>query len=155
MKDDYTYQYSHHLVYTFFTKRLEECTFLNLGVKGLRAFPFQQMVASQHLFHIPPAVTLTQISAYGMLKNLAVLKIMEAMRSAYAKKKTRTQSQNGPNKTWHKQSKNKHEYVKRKRASFTKHILFRWIWKTLLKCMIHFCIFFHNFFTQTLHPHPK
>ena len=36
MKNDYTAN-SHYLTYTFLFRRLEECTFFNLGVKGLRS----------------------------------------------------------------------------------------------------------------------
>ena len=39
------------------------------------------------MLHPCSAVVLTQISAYGTHKNLAVHKIMEAMRTAYAKKR--------------------------------------------------------------------
>ena len=59
------------------------------------------------------AVVLTQISAYIMHKNLAVRKIMEVMRTVYAK--NGTWSQHVSNKTWRKRSRNIIcEYVKGK-----------------------------------------
>ena len=101
------------------------------------------------------AVALTHISAYSTHKNLAVHKIMEVMRSAYAKNGTR--SQHVSNKTWRKRSWNIREYLKGKRASFAKNILFRWIWKVLLKCVICLSISFRwyalpNFRTQISRP---
>ena len=80
------------------------------------------------------AVALTQISAYSTHINLAVGKLMEAMCTAYAKSGTR--SQHVSNKTWHKRSRKAREYVEGKRVSFAKNMLFRWIWKVLLKCGI-------------------
>ena len=70
------------------------------------------------LFRTFSAVALTQISAYSTHKYLAVRKIMEAVRTAYAKKKNGTQSRHVPNKTWRKWSRNMREYVQGKRAPF-------------------------------------
>ena len=58
------------------------------------------------------ATTLTQISGYITHKNLAVRKIMEAMRTVYAK--NGTQSQHVSNKTWGKLSWNVRESCERK-----------------------------------------
>ena len=37
--EDYHTTNSHYITYTFLLKRLGECTFLNLGVKGLKPSP--------------------------------------------------------------------------------------------------------------------
>ena len=87
---------------------------------------------------------------------------MEAMRTTYAKK-----TGFGLN-TWRKRSRNIREYLKGKRVSFAKNILFRWIWKVLLKWGIrhvslflfvttHFWIFVRKFLVhlRTMYATPQ
>ena len=71
-----------------------------------------------------PAVALTQISVYSTHTNLAVRKIMEAMRTAKRKKKNGTRSQHVSNKNM-AQTITEHRRVCGKRASFAKNFLFR------------------------------
>ena len=70
-----------------------------------------------------PAVALTQIYAYSAHRNLAVRKIMEAMRTAYAKKRDLVSTR----LKLHDHGRHA-SIVKGKRASFTNNIsVFRWI----------------------------
>ena len=97
-------------------------------------------------------VALTQISAYITLKNLAVRKIVEAMRTAYTKGGTR--SQHVSNYIWHV------SILKGKRASFAKNISLpsmNLVIKVLLKYVISLSISFRwyavpNFCTQICRP---
>ena len=89
------------------------------------------------------AVALTQISAYGTHKNLAVRKIMEAMRTACAK--SRIRSWRVSNYTWGKRSRKMREYCERKarivcEPHFSISLNRMMAVKVLLKCAIHFSI---------------
>ena len=75
--------------------------------------------------HTKSGVALTQISAYSTHKNLAVRKIMEAMRTAYAKSGIQSRTRL---KLQGKRSRRHTSIVKGKRASFANDIsVFRWI----------------------------
>ena len=89
------------------------------------------------------AVALTHISAYSTHKNLAVYKIMEAMRTAYAK--SGIQSQHVSNYTWGKQSRKARKYREMEARVVCEHFNISlnrlMVVKVLLKCAIRFPLF--------------
>ena len=85
-------------------------TFISAQVSLPEVLATAEHHESGQLFPIRPysAVVLMQISAYGTHKNLAVRKIREAMHTAYAKRRSQSQTTQG------KRSRNACEYCKRK-----------------------------------------
>ena len=99
------------------------------------------LVSACSLYHLMAAVALMQIYAYSMHTNLAVCCSCHG-RDGYSVRQNM-----GLNTSQTKHDANDQgiycsEYVKGNHASFAKNILFRWIWKMLLKCGIHFSISF-------------